>query len=56
MPQPTAADQLAIRSPTAWMAVLEHARQIGDTRRANEAIRQLRQLGVEVRFVEEAHR
>ncbi len=36
--------------PTAWFAVLERARMDGDFERAAEAIRQLRRLGVTVRF------
>ena len=37
-------------SPTAWFAVLERAHQDGDHERAAEAIRELRRLGVAVRF------
>lgn len=36
--------------PTAWFAVLERARLDEDHERAAEAIRQLRRLGVHVRF------
>jgi hypothetical protein len=41
----------AIKSTTAWFAVLERARIDNDFTRAAEAVQQLRQLGVEVRFV-----
>lgn len=40
----------AVDSPTAWFAVLEAARLRDDHERAAEAIRQLRRLGVEVKF------
>lgn len=43
-------DELAANSPTAWFAVLEMAREREDHERAADAIRQLRRLGVEVRF------
>lgn len=38
-------------SPVAWFFVLEKARIANDYERAAEAIRQLRRLGVHVRFV-----
>ncbi len=40
----------AIDSATAWFAVLEAAKLRNDFERAAEAIRQLRRLGVTVRF------
>ena len=36
--------------PTAWFCALERAREIGDFARAAEAQRQLKRLGVRVRF------
>lgn len=36
--------------PTAWFAVLERAREEGDYERAAQAERELRRLGVAVRF------
>jgi predicted signal transduction protein with EAL and GGDEF domain len=36
--------------PTAWFAVLERARLDDDFERASEAVRQLRRLGVRVKF------
>jgi hypothetical protein len=36
--------------PTAWFAVLERAREVGDPVRAAEAEKQLRRLGVQIRF------
>lgn len=45
-----AAAERVVDSPTAWFAVLESARQRGDHERAAEAIRQLRRLGVTVKF------
>lgn len=38
-------------SPTAWFVTLEEARRREDHEAAAQAIRQLRRLGVEVRFV-----
>jgi hypothetical protein len=35
---------------TAWMAVLERARRVGDFERAAQATRELRRLGIVVRF------
>ncbi|MFH0983756.1 MAG: hypothetical protein V2A79_19750 [Planctomycetota bacterium] len=43
-------DQTYRDSPTAWFAVLERARRDNDFRRAAEAERELRRLGVRVRF------
>ena len=40
----------AVDSPTAWFAMLEHARRVGDFKAAAEAQRQLERLGVRVRF------
>jgi hypothetical protein len=37
-------------SPTAWFVVLEHARNASDFERAAQALRELRRLGVFVRF------
>ena len=37
-------------SPTAWFAVLERARMDGNHERAAQAIRELRRLGITVRF------
>ena len=37
-------------SPTAWFAVLERARLIGDETLERRALAQLRRLGVSVRF------
>ena len=37
-------------SPTAWFVVLEQAREAGDFERAARAQRELRRLGVEVRY------
>lgn len=39
---------------TAWFAMLDRARRVGDFERAAAAIRKLRELGVEVRFRKEA--
>ena len=47
--QPTTIPE-SIDSPTAWFAVLEAARLRNDFEAAAEAIRQLRRLGVTVRF------
>jgi hypothetical protein len=40
----------AAESPTAWFVVLERARHVGDFEKAAEAQRQLKRLGVIVRF------
>jgi len=40
----------AAESPTAWFVVLERARDTNDFERAAEALRQLKRLGVTVRF------
>lgn len=37
-------------SPTAWFVTMETARQRGDFARAAEAQKQLKRLGVEVRY------
>lgn len=37
-------------SPVAWFCVLERARKDGDSQREAEAKRNLRRLGVDVRF------
>jgi len=37
--------------PTAWFAVLERANESGDVERAAQALRELRRLGVIVRYV-----
>jgi len=37
-------------SPTAWFVVLEQARFEGDDERAEQALGELRRLGVEIRF------
>lgn len=36
--------------PAAWFAVLEHARENNDFERAAQAIRELRRLGVHVKY------
>ncbi len=41
-------------SPTAWFAVLEAARSRGDFEVAADAVRNLRRLGVTVRFTSAA--
>ncbi|HQU42546.1 MAG TPA: hypothetical protein PK867_07020 [Pirellulales bacterium] len=41
------------RSPVAWFVVLERARAEQDYERAAEAMRRLRELGVDVRYVRE---
>jgi len=43
-------DALARNCPTAWFAVLEDAKRRNDFERAAEAVRELRRLGVEVRW------
>ena len=40
----------AEQSATAWFAVLDRAREVGDFEKAAEAQRQLKHLGVIVRF------
>ena len=41
-------DERAVRSPTAWMCVLEGALERGDLRKAARAQQRLRDLGVSV--------
>lgn len=36
--------------PAAWFAVLEHAREHNDFERAAQAVRELRRLGVDVKY------
>ena len=43
-------------SPVAWFAVLETARQACDFEKAGEAQRQLRRLGVEVKYTRPSDR
>ena len=50
MVRPTQSDESYRDSPTAWFAVLEVARREQDFERAAEAVRQLKRLGVIVRF------
>lgn len=42
--------EMAANTATAWFAVLECARNANDFERAATAVRELRRLGVEVRF------
>lgn len=46
----------AIDSPTAWFCALEAAKNRNDFAAAAEAVRQLRRLGVEVRFLRRTSR
>jgi hypothetical protein len=43
-------------SPAAWFVMLEHARRSNDFDAAARAVRELRRLGVEVRYTPSAER